>query len=157
MLRLSANHAGDLHGGPSPFRPSRLTLASPPLLLPLNLSPACACGAGVVRGGGGGGGGGDRENHASRRRDEIDSRRDAGECSRERRSTRHDWQKRNEGDGGGSSRRVIERCARHYRSPWQKVLDPGTRSREYVPRRAPEVRPRTTKCLVEGNFEKLNR
>jgi len=43
--------------------------------------------------------------------------------------------------GSGSSRRVIERCARHYRSPLQKILDPGTRSRalEYVPRRAPEA------------------
>jgi len=109
-------------------------------------------------GGGGGEGEGDRENHARRRRDEIDSRCDAGEYSRER-STRHDWRKRNEGVGvagrrvgllRGARAIIVRRCKKFW-IPERGVALSNTCLDEH--RRCP----RTTKCLVEGNFEKLNR
>lgn len=156
MPRLSANLARDLHGSFSPVAPRRsLSLVSPSSASSFFLA---VCGAAVVRGDGA-----DRENHATRRRDEIDSRRDAGEYSRERRSTKHDWRKRDEG-GGKSSRQVIERCA-----PLSFAVAKSSGSRERSCARNEESRSRirasivdehprcsrTTKCLVQGNFEKL--
>lgn len=108
VSRLSANLARDLHGSStSPGTIPRLAHLSPPVWI----FSHPACGAAVVHDDGT-----DRENHATRRRGEIDSRCDAGDenIAQERRNARQDSRKLKE--RGEDCRVRLLREARHYRS-----------------------------------------
>lgn len=158
MSRLSANLARDLHGSStSPDTIPRLAHLS----LPVWIFSHPACGAAVVHDGGT-----DRENHATRRRGEIDSRCDAGDenTAQERRNARQDSRKLKE-RGEGCRVRLL-RGARHYRSLFvaksSGSRDECAETRNTFSNTCLDLRsfdesrrPRTKKCLAERNFQKV--
>lgn len=120
-----------------------------------------ACGAAVVHDGGT-----DRENHATRRRGEIDSRCDAGDenTAQERRNARQDSRKLKE-RGEGCRVRLL-RGARHYRSLFvaksSGSRDECAETRNTFSNTCLDLRsfdeprrPRTKKCLAERNLQKV--